>query len=265
MAPAPRTLPELASLAIDGERTLCKCCMGSSPFFGRVDFNKNCEERNGTVLEPSGIPVPYYRCGACGFLFTRFFDHWTQAEFQAHVYNADYGQVDPEFEAERPESWGKALSGLLGASLAQVSLLDWGGGNGRLAESLRAQGILRAETWEPFNPRFQARPEGEFNLVTCIEVLEHLPDPRAGIRNLVRALAGEGALVISTVPQPADIEAVGAAWWYLAPRNGHISLFTPKALELLLQEHGFGVVAPQSNVFFAWRAMPGFLEAVLPR
>lgn len=260
-----RSLPELAAQALGGERSFCKCCSGLAPLFGRVDFNKSCMDHDGPLLPPAGIPVPYFRCSACGFLFTRFFDHWTLAEFEAHVYNQDYAQVDPEYAAKRPDDWAQALDDLLGGNLARVSLLDWGGGTGRLAQQLRARGIGRAETWEPFNAAFTARPQGDFNMVTCIEVLEHLPDPRIGLKELIGFLPGEGALVLSTLLQPEDIEAAGTAWWYLAPRNGHISLFSRTCLEGLLREHGFRLVVLQPSVHLAWRVVPAYLEPLVGR
>jgi 2-polyprenyl-6-hydroxyphenyl methylase/3-demethylubiquinone-9 3-methyltransferase len=231
-----------------------------APLFGCVDFNKNCEEPNGVCLPPSGILVPYHRCGNCGFLFTRFFDHWTHEEFQAHVYNKDYSQVDPEFQTKRPAGWAENLAMLFHEFLPQISVLDWGGGTGCLAEHLRVKGVREAVTWDPFNPDFQTLPEGVFNLVTCIEVLEHLPDPGAGIRSLARFLPTEGAILLSTLLQPENIVELGTSWWYLAPRNGHISFFTPQGLEALFAGCGLHFMVFKPHVHWAWREVPFFFR-----
>ena len=260
MSPAIRTLQDLARMTIPGKMTICKCCGGMAAHFGDVDFHKNCEEHRGFFLPPSGILVPYFRCGVCGFLFTRFFDHWTGDEFKAHIYNQSYAQVDPDYAALRPESWGRLIAEHLGALLPQVSVLDYGGGTGRLAETLRERGIQRAETWDPFNPAFMAPPEGTFNLVSCIEVLEHLPDPKAGMKSLVSHLPGEGALLLSTLVQPEDIGRTGVKWWYLAPRNGHISLHTPHSLQHLLRTWGFQLITTKlPHIHWAWRNTPFFM------
>jgi len=232
-----------------------------APFFGEVDFQKNCEEPNGVFLPPSGVQVPYYRCGECGFLFTRFLDHWTHDEFKAHVYNDAYAEVDPEYAVIRPESSAREIKDLFGPFLPRISALDYGGGTGRLAEMLRETNILRAETWDPFNPAFLAPPTGTFNLVLCIEVLEHLPDPKAGMKSLAGHLPGEGAILISTLIQPADITVIGTKWWYLAPRNGHISLHTAKSLNLLLAPLGLHYIpTPSPNTHLAWRDVPFFMR-----
>ena len=259
-----RTLTDLAALAIEGRQTLCKCCGCPAPFIGRVDFNRSCEDGDGQPLPPSGVLVPYYRCGGCGFLFTRFFDHWTHGEFQAHIYNEDYPKVDHDFLSLRAETWVRSLGALLGAAFPRLTVLDWGGGTGRLAEGLRAKGVPRAETWDPFTPAFQAMPQGTFNLVTCIEVLEHLPDPRAGLRKLKSFVSEEGGMILSTVLQPEDMAALGTDWWYLAPRNGHISLFTHRALATLLGELHCELRVFQTHIHFAWSKVPFWMLALAP-
>lgn len=260
MNPTIRPLKDLAAMAIAGERTICKCCGGLAQPFGQVDFQKNCEEQKGFFLPPSGILVPYFRCDGCGFLFTRFFDHWSSEEFQVHIYNEAYEAVDPEYAAKRPEDWALYIATLFRAYLPGMSALDWGGGTGRLAELLRASGIQRAETWDPFNPTYTTPQAGPFNFVSCIEVLEHLPDPKAGIRSLISHLPGEGAILLSTLIQPETMAEIGTKWWYLAPRNGHISLHTAKSLQALFAVQGFHFITVAPNIHWAWRTIPPYLQ-----
>lgn len=255
-----RALSDLAATAIPGERSICKCCGGLARLFGRVDFQKNCLEQNGFFLPASGVMVPYFRCDACGFLFTRFFDHWTNEEFQVHIYNETYALVDPEYATQRPEGWAAAIAAQFREFLPRISVLDWGGGAGRLAEVLRECGVHRAETWDPFNPAHRVPQEGAFNLLICIEVLEHLPDPKGGIRSLLGHLPGEGAALLSTLIQPENILDIGTRWWYLAPRNGHISMHTAKSLESLCATQGFYCATVLPHVHWAWREVPFYLK-----
>ena len=63
-------------------------------------------------------------------------------------------------------------------------------------ERLRAIGAddrLRAEVGSAYEP-----PEGEFDLITLTDVLEHLEDPRACLRALRARLAPDGLIVVST-------------------------------------------------------------------
>ena len=62
--------------------------------------------------------------------------------------------------------------------------------------------------------------------MTCFETLEHLPDPLDGIAKIVECVAEPGAVFYSTLTQPDDFDKQGVSWWYVGPRNGHISIFT---------------------------------------
>jgi hypothetical protein len=46
-------------------------------------------------------------------------------------------------------------------------------------------------------------------------------------------LAPGDCMVFSQPVQPADIEVIRGNWWYIAPRNGHASIFTADALARL--------------------------------
>ena len=43
----------------------------------------------------------------------------------------------------------------------------------------------------------------------------------ACLADMASFLAPGGAIVFSQPLQPADIETIRGAWWYVAPRNGH--------------------------------------------
>lgn len=82
--------------------TVCKCCGKPADLFGVVDFHKSCEDRRRPPLPLSGVPIYYYRCPNCGFLFTTAFDEFTQQDFAAHIYNEQYILVDPDYAGHRP-------------------------------------------------------------------------------------------------------------------------------------------------------------------
>jgi len=168
----------------------CKICQQSSTLFGLVDFNRNCQIPGGVKLPLTGTPVYYRRCDACGFLFTDAFDDWSQEDFKTHIYNDDYHAVDPGYVLTRPRDNAAVVQQVFGVHKMILRVLDYGGGNDVLCSQLRAAGFPVATTYDPFVPEYANAPEGKFNLVTCFETLEHMPDPLKGIGAIVEYLAG---------------------------------------------------------------------------
>jgi hypothetical protein len=238
----------------------CKICGGAAALYGVVDFHKSCVEVQGARLPLSGVPIYYRRCASCEFLFTDAFDGWSVAQFKADIYNDGYGAVDPDYEIVRPQSNANEVIKLWGPYKARTRILDYGGGNDAFCALLRASEFPVAVTYDPMVPAHAHRPAGKFDLVTCFETLEHLPDPFAGIALLLDCVAEPGLVHISTFAQPADFAAYGLNWWYVAPRNGHISIFSRQALALAFGRYGYKTVSLSDNLHFAFRTLPSFAD-----
>ncbi|HEY0224239.1 MAG TPA: class I SAM-dependent methyltransferase [Pseudolabrys sp.] len=243
--------------------TACKICNEPAPLFGVVDFNKSCEDRRGLRLPVSGTPVYYRRCQGCGFLFTDAFDDWTAADFKTYIYNDGYLEVDPDYAEIRPRSNAGVVAQLFGAHKAERRVLDFGGGNDVLCSVLRAGGFPHATTYDPFTPAHAQPPEGMFDLITCFETLEHMPDPAAGIAAIIAHLAEPGMVVFSTLLQPQDFASFGLNWWYAGPRNGHVSLYSKNALVLAWRKFGFQTASFSDILHVAFRTLPAFAKHLL--
>ena len=195
-----------------------------------------------------GFPerVPYQRCKGCGLVFTTWFDDWTRTDWREKVYNADYVKVDPHYVEERP----KTTAALLAASLPRsASLLDYGGGSGLMANLLIAQGF-DAECYEVM--RHEAPPNRRFPFVSAIEVLEHSPDPAATVAQMASLLADGGVLFLSTLCLSSD-KTPPRDHWYIAPRNGHVSVCTKKTLRILLATVGMDVIHLNDSVHIGYK------------
>ena len=243
----------------------CKICGNPAELFDVVDFHKSCEEPRGLRLPLSGVPVYYRRCRSCGFLFTDAFDDWSQADFKAHIYNDGYQAIDPDYRTERPGINARVVTELWAGHVANTSVLDFGGGNDVLCTALRANGFPRAATYDPMVPEHARRPEGKFDLVTCFETMEHLPDPVAGLASIITFVAEPGLIFYSTLLQPSDLDKHGAAWWYVSPRNGHVSIFTKEALALAWGRHGYKTVSFSPILHLAFRTLPSYLAHLQSR
>jgi 2-polyprenyl-6-hydroxyphenyl methylase/3-demethylubiquinone-9 3-methyltransferase len=243
--------------------TPCKICGEPALLFGVVDFQRCCEIPGGKRLPLSGVPVYYRRCTACGFLFTDAFDGWSEAEFKAFIYNAGYLAVDPDYTEKRPRGNASAVETLFGTHKAALRVLDYGGGNDVMCSALRAAGFPAASTYDPFVAEYARRPEGVFDIVTCFETLEHMPDPMAGIAALLASLAEPGLVLFSTLLQPQEFDRLGLNWWYIGPRNGHVSIFSRNALVLAWRHYGYQTASFTDNMHIAFRTLPSFAKHLI--
>ena len=228
-------LPSLKSKMHSSRSVACKVCGGDTFPFDRVDFNKCCNAENPYEFGFSGAVVDYLRCSKCGFLFTTFCDSWSADDFRDLIYNDDYIMVDGEYEEIRPaRTAGVIAERFRGAENARI--LDYGSGSGVFSMRMRDEGFLNTEEFDPFSS--PTRPEGRFDIITCFEVIEHTSQPRNTLDDLVSHLRPDGCIILSQTLQPDNILSTRGNWWYLAPRNGHLSTYTEEALELLGREHG---------------------------
>lgn len=230
----------------------CSVCGGVTTSAGAVDFNKSGADwfEGERQFPVSDEVVGFRRCGTCGFMFTPFFDDWSEADFKARVYNADYVIADPPFLVERPSRLAAYLAHVLGDALREVSLLDFGAGEGRMVEELRGLGLVHGTVYDPYHAD-SPLPEGRHELVTAFEVVEHVPDQGALFDQLCDLVAPGGILLLSTLLQPVDIGSIGAGWWYACPRNGHLAFHTAESLSTLLEARGFTLVSLSAELHMA--------------
>ncbi|MFM0203764.1 class I SAM-dependent methyltransferase [Paraburkholderia fungorum] len=221
------------------DSTACKICGGAAQPFDFVDFNKTCDKS----LYPSGlrgIPVLYRKCTDCGFIFTDFFDDFTPDQWRTHVYNDDYAKVDPDYDSKRPRSNVIKINVLLIGRKKKIIGLDYGGGNGKTSALLRAQGWA-FDSYDPFG-HTDMSPErlGRYNFCSAMEVFEHSPNPVSSLQDIVGKMAsGRAMIVIGTGIHDGIVSAqTRLSWWYAAPRNGHISLFSRRSIEILASRFG---------------------------
>lgn len=248
---------------ISTEPIPCKICQAPARPFGVADLNRSCADRPLPTLPITGVPIYYHRCAACGFVFTTAFDDWSDDDFARHVYNEDYVLIDPDYVERRP----KAHAGIIAAMFAEhrdgLAVLDYGGGNGLLARTLEAHGFAIAQTYDPFGAGRNEKPDRRFDMVTCFEAMEHATDPDALVQSLAGLVEENGIILFSTLTQTAEFHAWGMAWWYIAPRNGHVSIFSPGALQRVWGRHGFALGSFDDGWHVAFREMPDFARHLL--
>ncbi len=177
--------------------------------------------------------MPYFRCTFCECLFTPLIDDWKQDDIAAYIYNDDYILVDPEYIDKRAQDQAKHVSKLLDGHKG-LRILDYGSGSGKFAHYMREFGYELVASYDPFaNPN---RPQGPFDLVTAFEVVEHSPQPLDTFREMKDFLTADGAIVISQTIQPKNIDEIRCAWWYAAPRNGHVTTYSEMTFAVIAEK-----------------------------
>lgn len=123
-----------------------------------------------------------------------------------------------------------------GALLDAVSRAGFAGHGTELSEVAlrkgRERGFVTASGTESF-------ADGSFDVVSLVELVEHVEDPRAFLREARRVLRPGGGLYLTT-PNAWSLNrwVLKGAWTVFAPPD-HITIFTPRGLRRLLRECGF--------------------------
>jgi len=132
--------------------------------------------------------------------------------------------------------------------LSGKKVLDIGCGGGILAEAMAAKGAevtgidmaelsldvarmhllesgLTVDYQQITAENFAAEHESQFDVISCLEMLEHVPDPASIINAAARALKPEGTLILSTLNRNAKsymLAIVGAEYiMKMLPKGTH--------------------------------------------
>lgn len=232
---------------------LCPVCDEACSLLDVMDLNKSCEVEGGKIFALAGIPVYYALCGQCGFCFAPELATWTLEQFEEQIYNDEYVLVDPGYIDTRPRANAASLLAMFANRANCIRHLDYGGGSGVLVNVLK-ESNWQSVSYDPFVDKdICIERLGKFDLITAYEVFEHVPDAQKLMANLRSLLSPNGLILFSTLLSDGNICANQRIyWWYAAPRNGHISLYSKNSLIVLAQRNGFnfGSFSVGFHVFF---------------
>ena len=103
--------------------------------------------------------------------------------------------------------------------------------------------------------------DGQFEVITAIDVIEHLEDPNLDFDTIFRLLKPGGVFVIQTPDGDSpEAHAEGARWGALKPLE-HLQLFSRKNLGLFAARHGFA----STEFFEPFEAADGNFVAVMKK
>ena len=219
-----------------------------------------CDDK-ATLWKDRG-DLALYRCARCGFVSGEP-SHYVQADERYGGYYR--GPVPSAPEARYGEWLGRAE-----AAVGRGRLLEVGAGSGGLVRVALARGwqvdateisesglkMLRETGATVFAGDVAAAhyPEGTFDLVVSLEVLEHLPVPVSHLRELWR-ITRRGGLLLLTTPNFNGLSRwlLGIRWRVIDPE--HLGYFTPVTLSRALYQAGYRRVHVRSRSLdvLSWR------------
>ena len=130
------------------------------------------------------------------------------------------------------------ISKLLTCDGRQTAVHPVGHDIGSYAERLKRDDGFEILDWDELSQL----PPGRFDIITCIEVIEHVPHPWSVIDLLARNLKEGGLLILTTGNLDSPLAKLqGIKFGYCIPEI-HISLLTPKLLERLYRRAGLAPI-----------------------
>ena len=229
----------------------CQICGGAARTVLQKEFNVSCGDYFvGRRLFATDVGrLDLHECVQCGFGYFPAMQAWAEATYRADIYNDDYHLCDQPFLGERP----RKLAAWLGAILAPCELIDYGGGQGLLAECLNNQGF-NARSCDPFYGSSRVAV-GQADVVTAFELVEHVPDQRGLFMDLKSLCKPHGLIIFSTLLKQPVLDH--GDWWYAAPRNGHVSMHAADSLKRITSAVGLCCRSLSTEVHVAWNATDG--------
>jgi ubiquinone/menaquinone biosynthesis C-methylase UbiE len=125
-----------------------------------------------------------------------------------------------------------------------------------------ASGRLNSAKLKKYDAHKLPFPDDSFDIVSAIQILEHLETPELLLREANRILRNGGILIIAT-PNPAGIAArvLRNRWHSYIPE--HISLGTPKEWRVRVQRIGFKILEDGSTGITGFKFMRVFPFSLL--
>lgn len=238
-----------------------------------------CQSQDCTYVSPTKDRYQLRLCANCGLAYT---DPVPSEEELIEYYQGYQFQAPNLAElAQHQAAIEQSLRHFLGPLRSGEPFLDYGGGCGIYAATAQRQGCpttlyevdeaaiktAREELHlSDIHTSTEGLPDGHYAYITCIHVIEHVPDLSAVMKELWRLLAPGGQILLATPHAHGwekyarwqhlrfyyrrlrrTGESKASAWRRALARNSyfcwdpprHLWAFTAKSFEILAGRHGF--------------------------
>lgn len=169
----------------------------------------------------------YFQCEYCNTLFS------------GALPNDNMVGGGMEVERNKQQNQGR-LDRFVSLVGRNASVLDYGCGHGMLVDFLEENNIS-ALGYDKYNKKYNFIAAHNFDLVSMVEVIEHLSYPFHELDQINLLLKDEGILYIETsfVDVAAEEKIPLEDFFYIEPLVGHSTIFSHKGLDILMVKKGF--------------------------
>jgi 2-polyprenyl-3-methyl-5-hydroxy-6-metoxy-1,4-benzoquinol methylase len=182
------------------------------------------------------MAVETYRCSHCGVIFK---DPQSHEDFILQKTRYDLHENDPEDEGYR-RYFQQFLDFVLPQMDTPATALDFGCGRSTLLADMLTEQGMQSRVYDPIYHPDNSYREHQYDLITSVEVFEHLHDPMAVFATLVSLLNPNGILAIRTAFTCSEREAY--LRWYYRRDPTHIVFFAPRTFEVMCAKMGLRYV-----------------------
>jgi SAM-dependent methyltransferase len=236
----------------------CRVCNTETDPFLRISSDGLDEPFLDDTLREQLPELKLRRCSQCGCLWA---DDARQDE--AILINAYERVSDSYFESTESDrrylNFYKQLEQLLKQHVPGRRILDVGCGDGMFLSTLSddwskrgvepsvsGANLARHRNLDVSCGTLDAMSNAyEVDLISALDVIEHVVDPHSFVKSLKRHLRNEGVVLLLTGDADAYSARIAGPQWSYLRWCGHISVFSQSGLRKLLESHGFEVLASQ--------------------
>ena len=179
------------------------------------------------------LNIKTYKCNKCQYIFKDPKSFWTLDE-QKNRYDLHQNYPD-DFGYQE---YFRSFIDFVDPNRDKIrNVLDFGSGESTLLANMLSKMGFKTISFDPiYHPSIQYQKQ-KYDLITSVEVFEHLHNPHEVFTQLISLLNSGGVLALRTEFAPQTMEEYFR--WYYRLDPTHIGFFSLNSIEYLAKSHGY--------------------------
>lgn len=193
----------------------------------------------------------FYKCSHCQAVWRDPKEFLSPDQEKARYLHHHNDLDDPNYQAYFRHFIQKAILPFLNLTQA-TQALDFGSGpQAVLGHVWQTDYQIPMISYDPFFANQQDYQSKEYDLITCVEVLEHLHQPRTNIQHLVKLMKPQAIIAIRTQFLPKNKDGF-QDWWYMHDPS-HVCFYNLPSLLYLTKDLNLDLVGTDQKSWISFR------------